>query len=132
VANISGTVGNGVTDVTPLVQVIVSRTRFDPATGRYHMTVVLRNRGTGPIRTPLALVLDHLPHRVKLHRPSGFTRALPPLGSPFRDLPLDRNVFLPRQVVRIELEFINPLRQPIRFDPRVLARDFVPDWEWGI
>jgi hypothetical protein len=30
--------------------------------------------------------------------------------------------------VRLDLEFIDPLRLPIHFAPRVLARDLFPDW----
>jgi hypothetical protein len=111
-----------VTDVTPLVSVRVGPTRFISATGRYRRRVTLRNMGTDVIRGPLELVLDNLPRKVRLWRPTGLNQALPPLGSPFRDLVLPGNVFKPGQVVTLDLDFINPLRRPLRFTTRVLAR----------
>jgi hypothetical protein len=111
-----------VTDVTSLVSVRVGPTRFVSATGRYRKRVTVRNTGTDAIRGPLSLVLDNLPRKVRLWRPTGFTQDLPPLGSPFRDLVLPGNALDPGQSVTLDLDFINPLRQRIRFTTRVLAR----------
>src|SRR5262249_11152300 len=112
----------GVTDVTPLVSLRVGPARFVSTTRRFRIRVTLRNTGTDVIRGPLSLVLDNLPRKVRLWRPTGFTRDLPPPGSPFRDLVLPGNVFNPGQSVTLNLEFTGPPRQRIRFTTRVLAR----------
>jgi hypothetical protein len=109
-----------VINVTPLVDVRVGRTRFDPATGLFRKKVTVRNIGTAAIRGPLELVLDNLPRKVRLRRPTGFTRVLPPLGSPFRNLVLPGGVLNPGQAVALDLEFLNPLHRRIGFTTRVL------------
>jgi hypothetical protein len=110
-----------VLEVTSLVSVSVGPARFVPATGRFRKKITVRNTGADPIRGPLALVLDHLPRKVRLRRATGFTRTLAPLGSPVVDFVPPGGVLNPGQSVTLTLEFVNPQRRRLNFTTRVLA-----------
>jgi hypothetical protein len=116
-----------ISDVTSQVNFTPRRIRFNPMTRRSRVRLHIRNRSDSAIQGPLFLVLDKLPHKVRLRGPDGFAQTHLIAGSPYRVVPIGGNGLLtPGQDVTVVLEFLNPLRRRITFTPRVLAGAGLP------
>jgi hypothetical protein len=107
-------------DVTSFLTVtIVGQGRFR---GRRATIVRLANRSMVTVPGPLYLVLDNLSRRTRLRNADGFTRNVPPLGSPFIVADLGGAQFVApggTATAGIVLSGFNPRRQTLTF--RVLA-----------
>jgi hypothetical protein len=95
---------------------------MDPLTpgilpGRFVQTVHLRNTSNEKILGPIAVVADNLPAGVGMHN-DGLITCLPPLGSPYVNLPgpLKRH-----HTLDVTLFFGNLGPHPITYTVRVLA-----------
>ncbi len=81
----------------------------------------IQNIGTQPVRGPLWLVLDDLGADVTVLNAAGTSSALAPLGSPYVRVPLEHDgVLRPFETKTVALEFADPARAAIDYEPRVL------------
>jgi hypothetical protein len=98
---------------------IVGQGRFH---GRRATIVRLANHSMVTVPGPLYFVLDNLPRRARLRNADGFTRNVPPLGSPFIIADLGGAQFVApggSATAGFVLTGFNPRRQTLTF--RVLA-----------
>ncbi len=112
---------SGLLDISSLVR--VSRGKVvQLAGGGFSQKVTIRNVVGGSFHGPLALVLEHLPRKVKLRSRTGFTTQVAPPGSPFVDiLPNSLDLFRPGDSVTVTLTFSGAVQRRLHFDTRVLA-----------
>jgi hypothetical protein len=92
---------------------------FNPGTGRFSQSVRVTNTSGAPITGPVAFVLDNLSSNAALFNPTGVTGCSLPSGSPFIELTpggLATGAF-----VTATLQFTNPSKAGITYQPRILA-----------
>jgi phosphodiesterase/alkaline phosphatase D-like protein len=104
------------------VSVVRSGLVLDRRTNRFVQQVTLKNEGTTPIAGSVALALDSLSANATLAPSAGITGATTPGGSPLAlaDVGSD-NVLSPGESATIVLQFLNPTRGAITYNPRVLG-----------
>src|SRR5262249_41500484 len=121
--------GPVVTDVTFRVVVRARRLRSRPGRSRFLVTLLLplpdfeggTPLGGTPVFGPLSLVLNELPHKVRVRGATGVPQQQLPAGRPYVDVPLPGNLLVPGQSVSVLLTFRHPEGQPVRFGTSVLA-----------
>ena len=117
----------GAIPASPEFSVKASRLVQDRLTHRFIQLVDIRNTGTSPAWAPLFLVLDNLSANATLLNSNGTSAILGPVGSPYvridaGDGDHDRDDFLrPQESRTVALEFLDPSRQDIGYDARVLS-----------
>ena len=113
-------------EVTYKLDIQRSGIRLNRRTGFFTQRVTITNPTELPIAGSMALLLEDLtPGVTAVNRTKSTSRVLP--GSPQFDIPRDRRLksFLPGVTVTVDIEFLNPERQRIRYTPRVfVARQF--------
>ncbi len=100
--------------------------KLDKKTQIVTETLAIRNNGHDAVSSPLWLVLDNLSSNATLLNSDGTTAILPPLGSPYVNVPLNGNGLQPHQSQFVTLEFSDPTQAFIDFDARVLNVTPVP------
>ena len=107
---------------SPSVTVTPSKFVLDPHTHHYFETVDVANTSNAPVPAPLWLVLDNLGSSVALLNADGTTAVLPPLFSPYINVPVgDDGVLRPHEHKNVRLEFLDPSGQPINYQASVLS-----------
>jgi uncharacterized protein YjiK len=121
----SATVSIADNDFSPSLQAGILVTRggfvFDRRTGFFSQVDKLTNNSASPIAGPIYLVLDSLSANATLSGPTGFTTAVPPLGSPYVQVVGPTASLAPGASVSTPLNFINPTRAAITYVTRVLS-----------
>ena len=121
----SATVSIADNDFSPSLQagILVTRGGFvlDRRTGFFSQVDKLTNNSASPIAGPIYLVLDSLSANATLSGPTGFTTAVPPLGSPYVQVVGPTASLAPGASVSTTLNFINPTRAAITYVTRVLS-----------
>jgi len=121
----SATVSIADNDFSPSLQAGILVTRggfvFDRRTGFFSQVDKLTNNSASPIAGPIYLVLDSLSANATLSGPTGFTTAVPPLGSPYVQVVGPAASLAPGASVSTPLNFINPTRAAITYVTRVLS-----------
>jgi len=119
---------DGAIPATPDLKVTRSRIQEDHQ--NFFQLLEVRNIGRSPVPAPLFVALDNLSTNATLVNPDGVTSVLAPLGSPYVSVPLgdsdSDDALRPGQSRTLILEFLDPTREDINYDTRVLSVTPVP------
>lgn len=108
-------------DHTSSVSIGASGFRVDPIGGHILQQVLISNPSASPLHSPLILVLENLADSVQLSNGAGKTRNIAPVGAPYVFIPVEEGMFRPGATAEVELRFLSPYDDAVRYDARVYA-----------
>jgi uncharacterized delta-60 repeat protein len=111
------------TDITSRFHIQLGKLVFDPGTGRARQKVILQNTSGGVLSGPLTVRLDGLDHQARLHRVGRSASRWGRIarnGQSFQ-LNFPAGSMPPGARLVVTLEFSNPSRHRLHFEPHVLV-----------
>jgi pimeloyl-ACP methyl ester carboxylesterase len=114
-------------ELTGQFAIVASGFRLNRTTGFYVQTLTLTNQSQGPLPAPLYLTVNWLPANVRLvGAPVGQTVNIPAPQTPYLGLQLPGPSLAPGESLSLQLQFLNPARVRISYQPKVFWTDGQP------